>query len=186
MCGFFFIKKNNNYKFNYDRLNKSANLLIHRGPDGSKIFNNNDIFVKFFRLSIQDLSENGMQPMISHSGNNLIVFNGEIYNFKELKKYLPNKIFKSKTDTEILIELYEKFGTNIFSKIKGMYSFLIYSFKTKKILVARDQFGIKLSIFIKIINLIFSSEIKPILNYVKSLQVDNSALEMIFLEDKII
>ena len=177
MCGFFFIKKNNNYKFNYDRLNKSANLLIHRGPDGSKIFNNNDIFVKFFRLSIQDLSENGMQPMISHSGNNLIVFNGEIYNFKELKKYLPNKIFKSKTDTEILIELYEKFGTNIFSKIKGMYSFLIYSFKTKKILVARDQFGIKPLYFYKNNKfLIFSSEIKPILNYVKSLQVDNSAL----------
>ena len=78
-----------------------------------------------------------MQPMISHSGNNLIVFNGEIYNFKELKKYLPNKIFKSKTDTEILIELYEKFGTNIFLKLK-VCILLIYSFKTKNISCSRS------------------------------------------------
>jgi asparagine synthase (glutamine-hydrolysing) len=84
MFGFFFIKKKTSKKLSFEKLNYSSNLLKHRGPDGSKIYQDKDIFVKFFRLSIQDLSKKAMQPMISLSKKNIIVFNGEIYNFKIL------------------------------------------------------------------------------------------------------
>ena len=94
MCGFFFIKKKTSHKFNYEKLNYSADLIKHRGPDNNKIYTDKDIFIKFFRLSIQDLSNNAMQPMISRSGKNIIVFNGEIYNFKILKELLNNKNLK--------------------------------------------------------------------------------------------
>ena len=168
MCGFFFVKKKIAHEFNIKKLNNSANLLSHRGPDESKSFINNDIFVKFFRLSIQDLSSNGMQPMLSKSKNIMIVFNGEIYNFKKLRKHLKIKLFKSNSDTEVLLNLYEEMGTKVFKLIKGMFSILIYDLKTKKILVARDQFGIKpLYVSETHESIIFSSEIKPILNYNK-------------------
>lgn len=168
MCGFFFVKKKIAHEFNIKKLNNSANLLSHRGPDDSKSFINDDIFVKFFRLSIQDLSSNGMQPMLSKSKNIMIVFNGEIYNFKKLRKHLKIKHFKSNSDTEVLLNLYEEMGTKVFKLIKGMFSILIYNLKTKKILVARDQFGIKpLYVSETHESIIFSSEIKPILNYNK-------------------
>jgi asparagine synthase (glutamine-hydrolysing) len=168
MCGFFFIKKKIAQKFNIKKLNESADLIAHRGPDGSKTFYNNDIFVKFYRLSIQDLSDNGMQPMMSRSKNIMLVFNGEIYNFKKLKKYLKGKPLNSDSDTEVLLNLYEEMGVKIFDHLRGMFSLLIYDLQTKKILVARDQFGIK-PLYVHDCNkfIIFSSEIKPILNYLK-------------------
>ena len=168
MCGFFFIKKKIAQKFNIKKLNESADLIAHRGADGSKTFYNNDIFVKFYRLSIQDLSDNGMQPMISRSKNIMLVFNGEIYNFKKLKKYLKGKPLNSDSDTEVLLNLYEEMGVKIFDHLRGMFSLLIYDLQTKKILVARDQFGIK-PLYVHDCNkfIIFSSEIKPILNYLK-------------------
>ena len=115
--------------------------------------------------------------MISKSGKNIIIYNGEIYNFKNLKKYLNNVKFESNSDTEVLLYLYEKMGTKIFEKIEGMFSFLIYNFETKKIIVARDQFGIKpLYFFENNKCLIFSSEIKPILRYLNDTKIDNNSL----------
>ena len=170
MCGFFFIKKKTAQKFDVKKFNESADLIAHRGPDETKTFNNNDIFVKFYRLSIQDLSSNGMQPMISKSKKNMLVFNGEIYNFKLLRKYLKVKSLNSNSDTEVLLNLYEEMGTKIFDHLRGMFSFVIYNFQTKKILVARDQFGIKPLYFYDCKKfVIFSSEIKPILNYIKKI-----------------
>ena len=181
MCGFFFIKKKKPFNFNIKTLNLSSELLKHRGPDAKKTFTNNNIFIKFFRLNIQDQSSNGMQPMISRSGKNIIVFNGEIYNFKELKKYLKNQNLKSNSDTEVLLNLYEEMGTKIFDHIKGMFSFLIYNFETEKILAARDQFGIKPLYYYDAENFtIFSSEIKPILNYIKKTKINNNALAEYF------
>ena len=177
MCGFFFIKKKKKNTFEKKKIDSACKLLTHRGPDDNKIFSNKDIFIKFYRLSIQDLSKKGMQPMISKSGKNLIIYNGEIYNFKNLKKYLNNVKFESNSDTEVLLYLYEKMGTKIFEKIEGMFSFLIYNFETKKIIVARDQFGIKpLYFFENSECLIFSSEIKPILRYLNVTEIDNNSL----------
>ena len=183
MCGFFFVKKKIAHKFNVHKLNNAANLLSHRGPDNSKVFINNDVFVKFFRLSIQDLSLNGMQPMFSQSKNIMIVFNGEIYNFKKLRKHLNVKLLKSNSDTEVLLNLYEEMGTKVFKLIKGMFSILIYDLKSKKILVARDQFGIK-PLYVSETNesIIFSSEIKPILYYSSKTNLNyNSMAEFLFL-----
>lgn len=181
MCGFFFIKRKTSFKFNCEKLNYSSNLLRHRGPDSNKIFIDKDIFIKFFRLSIQDLSNNAMQPMLSKSGKNIIVFNGEIYNFKKLSELLINKNLKSSSDTEVLLELFEQIGFKIFDKIKGMFSFVIYNFETKKILVARDQFGIKPLYYYDCKDyVIFSSEIKPILNYLKTVNINNYSLAEFF------
>ena len=116
---------------------------------------------------------------------NLIVFNGEIYNFKELRKYIDEKKLKSRSDTEVLINLYEKIGNKIFDKIEGMYSFLIYNFETKKILAARDNFGIKpLYFYEDKDDLIFSSEIKPILKYKKYFEYEISSLSNFLLLGK--
>ncbi len=181
MCGFFFIKKKVKFEFNQKKLNSSADLISHRGPDGTKIYQDKDVFIKFFRLSIQDLSKNGMQPMISNSGSKLIVFNGEIYNFKSLRNILKKKDLKSKTDTEVILQLFEEIGLKIFQKMKGMYSLIIYDLKTKKILVARDQFGIKpLYFFENKKYLIFSSEIKPILEYNNGANINNNSLAEYF------
>lgn len=181
MCGFFFIKKKTSHIFNYKKLNRSANLIKHRGPDNDKIYTDKDIFIKFFRLSIQDLSNNAMQPMLSRSGKNILVFNGEIYNFKILKNLLNNKNLRSSSDTEVLLELFEQIGVKIFDKIKGMFSFVIYNLETKKILVARDQFGIKPLYYYDCKNyIIFSSEIKPILNYTKNFKINNTYLAEFF------
>ena len=183
MCGFFFIKKKIAQKFDIKKLNESADLIAHRGPDGSKIFSNNDVFIKFYRLSIQDLSSNGMQPMMSKSKNIILLFNGEIYNFKKLRKYLKKKSLTSESDTEVLLNLYEEMGTKIFDHLRGMFSLLIYDFKTKKILVARDQFGIKpLYYYNSSKFIIFSSEIKPILNYIKENTLNyNAVSQFLFL-----
>lgn len=181
MCGFFFIKKKTSHKFNYEKLDYSANLIKHRGPDNNKIYKDKDIFIKFFRLSIQDLSNNAMQPMLSRSGRNIIVFNGEIYNFKFLKKLLNYKNLRSSSDTEVLLELYEQIGAKIFDKIKGMFSFVIYNLESKKIIVARDQFGIKPLYYYDCKDyIIFSSEIKPILNYNKNSKINNKYLAEFF------
>ncbi len=181
MCGFFFIKKKRKYNFDRNKINSACKLLSHRGPDDHKIFSNDDIFIEFFRLSIQDLSKNGMQPMISKSRKNIIIFNGEIYNFKKLKKYLGNIKLISNSDTEVILNLYEKIGNKIFEKIEGMFSFIIYNFETKKILAARDQFGIKpLYFFENDKSLIFSSEIKPILKYLNEIEINNDSLSEYF------
>ena len=185
MVFFFLKKKNKKNTINLKTLNHSSNLISHRGPDSSRVFNDEDIYIKFFRLSIQDLSKNAMQPMLSWSKKNLIVFNGEIYNFKELRKYIDEKKLKSRSDTEVLINLYEKIGNKIFDKIEGMYSFLIYNFETKKILAARDNFGIKpLYFYEDKDDLIFSSEIKPILKYKKYFEYEISSLSNFLLLGK--
>ena len=86
MCGFFFFFHKKKTKKNKDSFNKAANLISHRGPDDSRYVEFAELQVKFFRLSILDLSKNGMQPMISQNERYLMVFNGEIYNANEIKK----------------------------------------------------------------------------------------------------
>ena len=120
----------------------------------------------FYRLKIIDLSNNGRQPMLSFSKENIIVFNGEIYNAKYLKTFINQKNLKGTSDTEILLNLYEKIGPSVLEKIEGMFSFVIYNFKKKNCFVARDRFGIKPLYFFRHKNyILFSSEIQPILSY---------------------
>ena len=169
MCGFFAqLNFSNKEKFDQKKFVESAKLISHRGPDEERFFFNKKINLGFYRLSIIDRSIRGSQPMFSMSKNLIIVFNGEIYNAKELKYKLKEYVFKSNTDTEVLLNLYNKYGEKCLDHIEGMFSFLIFNKQDNSSFVARDKFGIK-PLYIKKEKhqILISSEIKPILNYSK-------------------
>lgn len=118
--------------------------LKHRGPDGEGFFHENDVALLHTRLSILDVSANGAQPMHSADGRYIIVFNGEVYNHKELrKKYLSHIQFKSDSDTETILYLYTVLGEQFVSLLRGMFAFIIYDTLTNIAFGARDRMGIK-------------------------------------------
>ena len=175
MCGFFFCYKKNSVPIEKKLFINSSKLLSHRGPDDLKYFFDKKISGSFYRLSIQDVSKLGAQPMLSKSKRNIIFFNGEIYNYLELKKLL-NISLKSNSDTEVLINLIEKFGIKILSKIKGMFSIVIYNFEKQEILLIRDRFGMKPLYYYEDNNFFLaSSEIKPIKYFNKINEFNDNA-----------
>ena len=125
-------------------INNIIKKIKHRGPDGKGFFiDKNKITLGNTRLSIQDISRNGNQPIYSACKRYVIVFNGEIYNFKNLKKKLMEYNFKTNTDTEVLLYLFIKFGFKSLRLLKGFFSFAIWDRKKEKLYCARDKFGIK-------------------------------------------
>ncbi|NOD49757.1 MULTISPECIES: asparagine synthase (glutamine-hydrolyzing) [unclassified Ruegeria] len=124
-----------------------AATLVHRGPNDDGIWLDEDVALGFRRLSVIDLSYAGHQPMTNEDGSVVIVFNGEIYNFQELKeKYRLEErghVFKSRTDTEVLIHLYEEIGLDMIPELNGMYAFAIWDTRSKSLHLARDRYGIK-------------------------------------------
>ena len=109
------------------------NKIKHRGPDQNKIFSNSMGSFGFVRLKIIDISDNSNQPFLSENKKIQVIYNGEIYNYKYLRKsYFPNKKFKSSGDGEVLLYLYEKFGIGFIEKIKGMFSICIIDENKKK------------------------------------------------------
>ena len=145
MCGFLgFV----NFKgINKNKLIELSHHLHHRGPDSESYFidEKKQIYLCHKRLSIIDVSLNASQPMYSESKRYIIMFNGEIYNFRNLKnKYLTNYKFQSTSDTEVILGLVELFGFNdTISKLEGMFSIAIFDNKENKFLFARDRFGEK-------------------------------------------
>ena len=127
--------------------------MRHRGPDTSSYFIIESLSIGHTRLSIIDLSERGTQPFVyEHQGRKVyIVYNGEVYNFKDLKENLVEKgySFSSNTDTEVLIELFSKFGTDCFKLLKGIFAFIIFDNVKKKVYCARDRLGVKPLYYIK-------------------------------------
>ena len=119
--------------------------IKHRGPDDEGVFFVGDVGLAHARLSVIDLSERGHQPMFNDDKTIGIVFNGEIYNFKELRNELIKLgyKFKSDTDTEVIIYLYEEFGESCFERLNGMFAIGLYDFKQKKLILARDRMGEK-------------------------------------------
>jgi len=122
-----------------------ATQITHRGPDQEGIFCCDEMSLAFRRLSIIDLSGNGSQPMSNEDGTIHLVFNGEIYNFQELRRELTNKghDFKSRTDSEVIIHAYEEYGIQAIEKLRGMFAFAVYDQRRKKLLLVRDRIGIK-------------------------------------------
>ena len=118
--------------------------IQHRGPDFSNIFTIDNCVLGHNRLSIIDLSVDANQPMTSNCGRYTIVFNGEIYNYQDLKNLLKNEYdFKTNSDTEVIIAAFIKFNKELLNKLNGMFSFLIWDNLDKKVFVARDRFGVK-------------------------------------------
>jgi asparagine synthase (glutamine-hydrolysing) len=142
--------------------------MNHRGPDDEGYYINPDGNIGFGhrRLSIIDLSSCGHQPMSNEDNTIWITYNGEIYNYLELKEYLLKKghLFKSKTDTEVIIHLYEEMGSKCVEKLNGMFAFAIWDDKRKELFLARDHLGIK-PLYYTFLDgtLLFGSEIKSIL-----------------------
>ena len=164
MCGFLVYASKSNNILSEVIKKKILNSQKHRGPDKSSYIKIDNIYFFHNRLKIIDLSDKANQPFISNKTGNIIVFNGEIYNFKELRKKLLNRKFKSHSDTEVLLYLYEKYGDNFVKFINGMFSIVIYDKKKKKLFSVRDRFGIKpLYMYQDKEKVIYSTEIKPIL-----------------------
>lgn len=150
---------------NLDLVKKAIGLLAHRGPDHEGLFTDGVVALGHRRLSIIDLTASSNQPIVSDDGNYVIVFNGEIYNFSELRDDLKKQgvVFKSNGDTEVILRGYIHQGTSFFSRLRGMWAFAIYD-KTKSLIVlSRDHFGIKpLYYGVKDNNLFFASEMKAL------------------------
>ncbi|REJ84082.1 MAG: asparagine synthase (glutamine-hydrolyzing) [Bacteroidetes bacterium] len=149
-----------------DFIHKMNDRIRHRGPDGSGYWTDGSgkLHLGHLRLSILDLSDNGSQPMISRQGN-VIVFNGEIYNFKELReRFFSDVTLRSESDTEIILLLYEKFGKDFLRHLNGMFAFAIWNPKEQSLFLARDPSG-KKPIYYTNQNGVFafSSEIKALL-----------------------
>ena len=149
-------------------IEKMVDEIIHRGPDQRKVFKNSLGIFGFVRLNIIDLTNKSNQPFLSRNKKIQLIYNGEIYNYKSLKKkYFKDTQFKSNGDGEVLIYLYEKFGINFLDKIKGMFSICIIDENLKKIFLIRDRFGIKPLYYKyekKINKFSFCSEIGPLVN----------------------
>ena len=162
MCGFI-ISINEQKLFKQSK--KKLSLTTHRGPDNQKFYRDKNFSAYFKRLSIIDLSHNSDQPIISQNKRFVMVFNGEIYNFNEIKKKLIEKKIKFQTlgDSEVLLKSYIFFGENFINHLRGMFSFCIWDKYTNKLIAFRDRFGQKPLFYFKTPKgLILTSEIKDL------------------------
>lgn len=149
-------------------IQKMNNALIHRGPDDEGTYFDNEVSLGSLRLSILDLSKNGHMPMISEDKNIVITYNGEIYNFQEIKNVLTKKGYKfnSNSDTEMILYSYQEWGSKCVEKFNGMWAFAIYDKQKSILFLSRDRFGVKpLYYYFNENKFIFSSEIKGILKH---------------------
>lgn len=153
----------------YDRqavIDEMGERIAHRGPDSSGSFVDENVALGFRRLSIIDL-KGGTQPMHSEDGRYVIVFNGEIYNYRELRQELCEKngaVFRTDSDTEVILQVYQRFGEKTASLLRGMFAFVIYDRHEGKLYGARDYFGIKPFYYAQMQDtFLFGSEIKGFL-----------------------
>jgi len=162
-----------------DQINEMNNYLSNRGPDNSGVFLDKNIGMGHTRLSIQDLSSNGNQPM--RIKGTVISYNGEIFNFKELRSELKELgySFNSGTDTEVIVNLYNHYGISFISKLNGMFAIAIYDQKKEKLYLIRDRYGIKpLYLYTDDNKFIFSSDLKSIVrNKLSKVTLDNNAIK---------
>ncbi|MDP8212475.1 MAG: asparagine synthase (glutamine-hydrolyzing) [Candidatus Zapsychrus exili] len=164
MCGISGIFNNKNIKKSEIDIVKSMNFIQrHRGPDDEGMYISEKCVLGHRRLSIIDLSKDGHQPFCSSDGRYSLVFNGEIYNYIELREELKQKgvEFRTKTDTEVLLKCYQAYGKDCLSKLNGMFAFAIYDKDQDSLFLARDRVGIKPLYYIcSRSKLYFASEIK--------------------------
>ena len=165
MCGFTgftnFIKDDGTV------LGKMMDRIVHRGPDSSGQFVDGDIALGFRRLSIIDLAEGG-QPMFNEDKSLVLVFNGEIYNFKQLREQLlkAGHTFANNSDSEVLLHGFEEWGEELVAKLRGMFAFVIFDRRDRSLFAARDMFGIKPFYYTFMgESFIFGSEIKSFLDH---------------------
>lgn len=153
-----------------ETLKTMGDAIAHRGPDAHGIYHQGNIGLCHRRLSIIDLSETGNQPMHSHDGRFIIVFNGEIYNYQSLRQQLTAEgyPFETQTDTEVILALYARDGNNLLNLINGMFAFAIWDTRNESLFIARDRIGKKPLYYHQIDNdIVFASELKALLKLPK-------------------
>ena len=166
MCGITGIYNLKGEKIDEDLLRRMTSVLIHRGPDDSGVFSDGFVGLGHTRLSIIDVSQNGHQPMPNEDKTVWAVYNGEVYNFNEIREELLKlgHSFKSKTDTEVILRSYEQWGEKCLDKFNGMFAFAIFDKNKDQLFLARDRLGKKpLYYYFDSEEFIFASEIKSIL-----------------------
>ena len=177
MCGFAGYIHNYGTFDKEEVIHKMADRIKHRGPDDAHYYIDDGIALGFRRLSIIDL-EGGRQPILSEDGSLVLLFNGEIYNYQELREELikAGHVFTTKTDSETILHGYEEYGKKILDRLRGMFAFIIWNKNTKELFGARDIFGIKPFYYYKKgKEFMFGSEIKSFLshpNFEKELDED--------------
>lgn len=183
MCGINGILHLNNKSVDENQLLKMRDVLEHRGPDDAGFFINKNIGLGHRRLSIIDTSSVGHQPFYSENGRYILIFNGEIYNYKAFYPELKNKGIKLKSgsDTEVLLKLYELYGLEILSRLNGMFAFAIWDKEEKKLVLVRDRMGVKPLYYSFYQNtLYFASEQKALFAAGIPIQISNQGLEEYF------
>lgn len=184
MCGI------NGFNFSDENLIRKMNAKVkHRGPDGDGTFVCEHVSLGHTRLAIIDLSEKGAQPMFSADDSLVLVFNGEIYNFQDIRRELEGKGYKftSNSDSEVIIYAYKAYGADCVQKFNGIFAFAIFDKKNKSLFLARDRMGVKPLYYwwdpstgSGQAKFIFSSEIKAILEHPVKCEVDMEALNIYF------
>lgn len=167
MCGFVGYISKKKYDNNQEIIRKMADRIIHRGPDSDGYLVDDKAALGFRRLAIIDLEEGG-QPIYNEKNTMAIVFNGEIYNYQELREELIKlgHTFKTKSDTEVILHGYEEYKEEVLNKLRGMFAFVIYDIENKKLFGARDFFGIKPFYYATMDDtFIFGSEVKAFLEH---------------------
>ena len=167
MCGIFGFSSPLSTDDQSSVLREMGNCLIHRGPDDHGYFQKNHIGMGMRRLSIIDL-QSGKQPIYSNNGNCVIVYNGEVYNYKDLRTDLEDRgyHFHTETDTEVIVNLYQEKGVDCLHDLNGMFAFAVYDIQKDELFLARDRFGIKpLYYLFENNSFVFGSELKAVIQY---------------------
>src|SRR3989344_7832419 len=184
MCGI------NGFNFSNEELIRKMNEKVkHRGPDGDGVFVCDNFSLGHTRLAIIDLSEKAAQPMVSADDSLVLVFNGEIYNFQEIRSQLQQKgyQFRSNSDSEVILNAYREYSTECLQKFNGIFAFAIFDKKDNSLFLARDRVGIKPLYYYwdpsassGQAKFIFSSEIKAILEHDIKKKLNLEALNIYF------
>ena len=177
MCGIAGIILKDFAGINKSDLQSMTDKIIHRGPDGEGHYINSNIGLGHRRLAILDLSEAGHQPMIDEEF--VLTYNGEIYNYLEIKEELKKlgHIFKTDSDTEVIIYAYKEWSTDCVLKFNGMWAFALYDKTKKELFVSRDRFGIKPFYYLNHEKgFYFGSEIKQLIHFLPEIKVNRRVL----------
>tara|TARA_X000000368_G_scaffold1664_1_gene1293 strand:+ start:2757 stop:4652 length:1896 start_codon:yes stop_codon:yes gene_type:complete len=184
MCGLLGLYNLDNQQINESHFKKMASKINHRGPDGEGFYFDNNIALGHKRLAILDISENGKQPMFSNDRDWVIVFNGCIYNYKELRLELEKigHTFVSNSDTEVICEGLSCFGIKFFERLNGMFAIAAWNISKNELVLSRDRYGIKpMYYWFDGKCICFSSEIKSIIEHPNyEIDVDLDALNEYF------
>jgi asparagine synthase (glutamine-hydrolysing) len=184
MCGIFGFIANHPRAFadSSNDIDIGLNCIRHRGPDGAGkwVSSNGQVGLGHVRLSIIDL-ETGAQPMHSDDGRFTIIYNGEIYNYIELRKELGEESFRTHSDTEVVLRAFQRWGSGCVTRLRGMFAIAIWDAAEQKLFLARDRFGIKPLYWAKTsVGLYFASEVKALLPFLDRRQVNGAALSDYF------